>query len=207
METVNLQPTLELTGTPPVGFSELLGCNFKAIMADPPWDYGCKSPRAPDRPGRDRGENPGSVNHYYQTMKLDEICAIPVADMAAKDACLFLWATVPLLPEAFEVMKAWGFKYKTKISWHKLNAKGMGFWFRGCHEELLLGVRGDVRAFQSSQKNLIQTNRGRHSAKPDQFYELVEKVCQPPLLELFGRRKRPGWTVFGNEVEGDLLAP
>jgi N6-adenosine-specific RNA methylase IME4 len=132
---------------------------------------------------------------------------MPVAEMAAQDSTLWLWATVPLLPEAFAVMKAWGYRYKTMLTWHKVNGHGMGYWFRGHTEHVLLGVRGDVKAFRSKRRNLIENNVGRHSAKPDQIHEIIEELCQPPLLELFARRKRIGWTTWGNAVEGDLFAP
>jgi N6-adenosine-specific RNA methylase IME4 len=176
------------------------------VLADPPWAYESNGAPASARPSLERGEKPHSVEHYYGTMTAEQIAAMPVAEMAAPDSVLFLWATVPLLPEAFMVMKAWGYRYKTMLTWHKLNGKGMGYWFRGVTEHLLLGVRGNVKAFRSLQRNLIECKVGRHSAKPDQFHELIEKVCAPPYLELFSRRARPGWSHFGNQVEHDLFS-
>ncbi len=187
------------------GSSGLVGAGgaYRAILADPPWDYGCTSPTGNQTIGK-----PGAcgVGYYYPTMKLAEICAMPVAEMAAPESCLFLWATVPLLPEAFEVMKAWGYRYKTMLTWNKVNGHGMGYWFRGHTEHLLLGIRGDVKAFRSRRRNLIDCKVGRHSAKPEQFHEIVEEVCQPPYLELFSRRARKGWSHFGNDVEHDLFS-
>jgi len=195
--------------TPSAGSELHLGVGgvFRCILADPPWSYEAKTPPVPElRPCQIRGATPAHVSHYYDTMSVEEICAMPLADMAAPDSVLFLWATVPLLPEAFMVMKAWGYRYKTMLTWHKLNGKGMGYWCRGVTEHLLLGVRGNVKAFRSLQRNLIECKVGRHSAKPDQFHELIEKVCAPPYLELFSRRARPGWSHFGNQVERDLFS-
>ena len=177
-----------------------------AVLADPPWDYGCKAPTERQQPCVLRGEHPASVNHYYATMKLAEIKAMPVAEMAAPDSVLFLWATCPLLPDALEVMKAWGWRYKTMVTWEKTNRDCMGYWFRVATEHLLVGVRGKVKAFRSMRRNILQCARGRHSAKPEQFHEMIEEVCKPPYLELFSRRARKGWSHFGNQVERDLFS-
>lgn len=179
---------------------------FSCVLADPPWSYGCKAPTESPRPHLDRGEQHGSADHYYPTMGLGEIKALPVREISANDSVCFMWATVPLLPSAFEVMDAWGFKYKTMLTWHKINSKGMGYWFRGYTEHLLLGVRGNVKAFRSLQHNLVESKVGRHSEKPERFHEIIESVTTGPRIELFARRKRAGWCVWGNEIEADLLS-
>lgn len=174
------------------------------ILADPPWDYGCKQPTERPRPCVMRGEHPGSATHYYDTIKLADLKAMPIADLAAADSVLFLWATVPLLPEAFEVMKAWGWKYKTILTWHKTNLDCMGYWFRVCTEHLLVGVRGNVKAFRSMERTLMASPRRKHSQKPEIAYNLIEAVSEEPRLELFARTKRVGWRVWGNEVQSDI---
>ena len=180
---------------------------FPCIVADPPWNYGCKQPTERPRPCVLRGEHPASVNHYYETMKLPAIKAMPVAELSAEASVLFLWGTTPMLPEAFDVMKAWGWKYKTMVTWHKTNRDCMGYWFRVCTEHLLVGVRGDVKAFRSMERTLLETPRGKHSQKPDAAYRLIESVMPEPRLELFARSKRPGWHSWGNEVESDIIMP
>jgi N6-adenosine-specific RNA methylase IME4 len=189
-------------------FSDLRGRKFGCILADPPWSYASDSVTVPMRPWVERGEKLQSVNAYYDTMPLAEIMAMPVREISEPDAVLFLWATVPLMPEAFRVMEAWGYKYKTMLTWEKENGKGMGYWFRGVTEHVLFGVRGNVKAFRSPVKNLLRNKVGRHSAKPQQFHEIIESVTpQMERVELFGRYARANWTTWGNQVERDLLSP
>ena len=166
---------------------------YMTILADPPWEYGAKQPTERPRPCVLRGEHPASVTHYYKTMKLDAIKALPIASLAAADSVLFLWATVPLLPQSFEVMRAWGWKYKTMLTWHKTNRDCMGYWFRVCTEHLLVGVRGEVKAFKSMQRTLFESPRSKHSKKPEASYSIIELVTPEPRLELFAREKRAGW--------------
>jgi N6-adenosine-specific RNA methylase IME4 len=127
----------------------------------------------------------------------------------ADDAVLFIWTTNPMLPDAFAVIDAWGFKYKTCLTWHKLRCKGMGYWFRGHTEHLLLAVRGNVKAFRSQHHNILALPVHKHSEKPLRFVEIVEEVTagMAPRLEMFGRMARPGWEMFGNQVRvPDLLS-
>ena len=187
-------------------FGDLVGRDFGCVLADPPWAYDCTDPTC--SPGGSVTGYSGGVNLYYDTMTAKQIAEMPVQTIAAKDSVLFLWATVPLLPEAFSVMAAWGYKYKTMLTWEKENGKGMGYWFRGVTEHCLLGVRGNVKAFRSPVKNLIRNKVGRHSAKPQQIHDIIESVT-PDMkrVELFSRLHRTGWTVWGNQVERDLLSP
>ena len=141
----------------------------------------------------------------YPTMTLDEICNLDVKSISSKDSCLFLWGTVPLLPEAFEVMKSWGFKYKTMITWRKIMSLGMGYWLRGQCEHLLLGIRGSVEPFRLQEPNFIQCNVLKHSRKPEEVRNRIVKLFGDiPRIELFAREKTPGWDVWGNEVESDI---
>ena len=147
----------------------------------------------------------------YPTMSVDEISALPIKDIASKNSVLFMWATVPLMPEAFQVMKAWGYKYKTMITWRKIMSLGMGYWFRGQCEHLLLGVRGQVKAFRLQEPNFIQAKVLAHSEKPEEFRKLIEratsKMPSRNAVEVFARRRVTGWDVFGNQVEGSIRLP
>lgn len=147
--------------------------------------------------------NSGSASKY-PTMALESIKNLRVSDIAHKDSVCFLWATVPLLPEAMEVLKAWGYKYKTALFWRKIMSLGMGFWFRGQMEILLMGVRGKIKAFRIQRVNFIQAKVRKHSQKPDEFRELIEITGLSPKIELFARQKREGWDVWGNEVDSDI---
>jgi N6-adenosine-specific RNA methylase IME4 len=177
---------------------------YDIIYADPPWAY---------RNKKTGGSMVSGAEAKYPTMSVGEICALPIKDIASKNSVLFLWATVPLMPEAFQVMQAWGYKYKTMITWRKIMSLGMGYWFRGQCEHLLLGVRGQVKAFRLQEPNFIQAKVLRHSQKPDEFRLLVErataKMSSQNRIELFSRCQAQGWDVFGNEVEGSirLLTP
>jgi len=169
---------------------------YKLIYADPPWTYENK------RLGREL--NAGAAAHY-DTMSLDELKALPIEQIKDKDCVIFLWCVVPQLPEAFELLKAWGFKYKTMLTWHKLPGNrtqaGLGYWFRGYTEHILFGIRGDVRAFKCQKHNIItQANLG-HSKKPHAFRQLIEYATNnlKPRIELFARTKVHGWDVWGND--------
>jgi len=169
---------------------------YQIIYADPPWSYKNK---------RTGGTMQSGAANKYSTMSVGDICALPVSDISDRNSVLFLWATVPLLPEALEVMKAWGFKYKTMLTWRKIMSLGMGFWFRGQTEHLLLGVRGKVKAFRIQKPNFVQCKVGRHSQKPQEFRDLIEMASLQPRIELFAREKTDGWDVWGNEVDSDIL--
>ena len=167
---------------------------YAVIYADPPWSYRNKNAG---------GSLKSGASYKYSTMSFDEICSFPIHKIRADNSVLFLWVTVPLLPEGFIVMDAWGFKYKTMLTWVKTNRLGMGFWFRGQTEHLLLGIRGNVRAFRSQEPNVIQCKPEEHSKKPDVFRTLIERATvnvEGNRIELFARQRTPGWDVWGNEV-------
>ena len=178
------------------GFKKLIvNKKYQVIYADPPWSYKNK---------KTGGSMISGAEAKYPTMTVEEICALDIP--AEKDAVLFLWATVPLLPEAFKVMEAWGFKYKTMLTWRKIMSLGMGYWYRGQCEHLLFGVRGKVKAFRVQKANFIQSKAGKHSEKPIEFRRLIEEstLHLPNKLEMFARSENEGWDVFGNEVNNSI---
>jgi N6-adenosine-specific RNA methylase IME4 len=163
---------------------------YGVIYADPPWRYDTVP----------MGDVARQNEQHYPTMALADIKAIKVP--AADDCVLFLWATVPLLPEAIEVMKAWGFTYKSSSTWLKDKA-GLGYWVRGVVEHLLIGRRGDVPAPSPGDQfpGFMAAPRGRHSEKPECFAEEIEALFpNVPKLEMFAREVRVGWDAWGNEV-------
>lgn len=170
---------------------------FRAILADPPWRFELRS---------DKGEAK-SAQAQYACMSVGEIMTLPVEALAARNAALFLWATFPLLPEALQTMRAWGFEYKTGAAWAKQSktgrklAFGTGYLFRSAAELLLVGTRGDPQATSRSVRNLILAPVREHSRKPDQAHDMVEQLFAGPYVELFARQRRPGWQSWGNETE------
>ena len=166
---------------------------YGVIYADPPWRY--------DSPAM--GDVARLNEQHYPSMPLEEIKALPVP--AAADAVLFLWATMPRLPFAIEVMAAWGFGYRSAIVWIKDKA-GTGYWSRGQCELLMIGRRGDIPAPSPGEQlpPFIEAPRRRHSEKPDIFAEHIERLFpNVPKLEMFARAARPGWSVWGNEVSSN----
>lgn len=166
---------------------------YKLVYADPPWQY--------DNITTGRNNTSGAANKY-KTMPLSEICDLPIQDIINKEATLFLWITTPLLPNGFEVIDAWGFKYKTAIYWHKIMSQGLGNWFRGQVEVLLVGVRGKLKPFHCQKANFLQTKIRKHSQKPQEIYGLLESLDMNPKIELFAREQRQGWDAWGDELSG-----
>jgi N6-adenosine-specific RNA methylase IME4/ParB-like chromosome segregation protein Spo0J len=165
---------------------------FPVIYADPPWRYDHQTT-----------ENRRTENHY-PTLPLAEIFALPVAEIATPDSVLFLWATMPLLPEALQVIDAWGFRYRTGLVWVK-DKIGMGFWARMRHELLLIAVRGQMPTplERARPDSVIEAPRTTHSTKPRVVYDYIEQMF-PELkrVELFARERRDGWAAWGNEAHG-----
>jgi N6-adenosine-specific RNA methylase IME4 len=176
---------------------------FATILADPPWQFSNKTGKvAPEHRRLSR----------YGTMKLDAIAAMPVAEIAAERAHLYLWCPNALLPEGLAVMKAWGFSYKSNIVWHKVrkdggsDGRGVGFYFRNVTELILFGVRGkNARTLAPGRRqvNLLATRKREHSRKPDEQYEIIEACSKGPYLELFARGTRKGWATWGNQADDD----
>jgi N6-adenosine-specific RNA methylase IME4 len=183
--------------------SSLGGRKFQTIMADPPWRFTNRTGKmAPEHKRLNR----------YETMTLADICALPVSEVAQEPAHLYMWVPNALLPEGLEVMKAWGFHYKSNIIWHKIrkdggsDGRGVGFYFRNVTEVLLFGTRGKgarTLAPGRRQVNMMETRKREHSRKPDEQYDLIEACSRGPFLELFARGTRPGWTYWGNQANED----
>lgn len=154
----------------------------------------------------------GAADRHYPTMTMDELCALPVADLAARDSALFMWATFPKLPEALQLMKAWGFTYRSvAFVWLKKNKKadswfqGLGFWTRGNAEICLLATRGHPKRQAANIHQFIISPIESHSKKPDEAREkIVALMGDLPRVELFARQIPPGWDVWGNEVASTL---
>ena len=163
---------------------------YKLVYADPPWQYDNKTT------GRN---NISGAASKYDTMPIEDICSYPLPELAIKSA-LFLWCTTPLMPYGFKVMEAWGFKYKTAIYWRKIMSQGMGNYFRGQVEVLLVGTRGKLTPFHCQKANFLQTKVGKHSQKPREIYGLLESLDLNPKIELFARERRQGWDAWGNEL-------
>lgn len=189
-----------------------LRSDYHVITADPPWKY---QKRPGLRQAIERGPGRGgTAEQHYPTMTNEEIAALPVGDLAAHDAHLFLWVTNPgmfggrfssITPK--QIAEAWGFQYQTLLTWVKTTKAGspmgggMGWYFRGCTEHVLYATRGKASIPPHKRlPNVILAPRGRHSAKPIEFVRLVEAVTDGPRLELFAREVQPGWDAWGNEV-------
>ena len=179
---------------------------YQIIYADPPWSY------------QDTQKSGGTAffgaSVRYNTMKNKDILSLPISELADKDSVLFMWATSPLLPEALETIKAWGFKFKTiAFVWNKqtknnINISNMGRWTMGNVEIVLLGVKGKPKRIIKNIKQLVIAERKRHSEKPQEVRDrIVSLMGDLPRIELFARQKTEGWDVWGNEVESDITFP
>ena len=143
----------------------------------------------------------------YPTMTLEEILELPVGRFAAANSHLYLWVPNALIAEGLEVMKRWGFTYKTNLVWYKIrkdhgpDGRGVGFYFRNVTELVLFGIRGNMRTLPPGRRqvNLLSSRKREHSRKPDQSYDLIEACSPGPYLELFARHPRRGWYQWGNE--------
>lgn len=185
-------------------FEQFIGNKkYKTIYADPPWQFSNRTGKmAPEHKRLNR----------YSTMKLEDIKKLPVQE-AADDKChLYLWVPNALLPQGLEVMKAWGFEYKTNIIWEKVrkdgmpDGRGVGFYFRNVTEILLFGIKGDNnRTLQAgrSQVNLVRSIKREHSRKPDEIITLIESCSSGPYLEIFARGERENWAMWGDQATED----
>lgn len=169
---------------------------YDLIMADPPWHYEMRS---------EKGEGKSPQSHY-QTMSLDEIKTLPVEMLAAPNCLLWLWAVGPMLPQALEVIDAWGFAYKTQGEWAKMtkNGKqhfGTGYILRNAGEPFLIATRGAPKTTRSVRSVIMAPVR-EHSRKPDEAFADAEKLMpQARRLELFSRQRRSNWDTWGNEAD------
>ena len=179
---------------------------YATILADPPWQF-------QNRTGKMAPEHKRLLR--YPTLELQEIMQLPVTRLAAAQSHLYLWVPNALLMEGLEVLRAWGFAYKTNLVWYKIrkdggpDGRGVGFYFRNVTELVLFGVRGSMRTLQPgrTQVNLFSTRKREHSRKPDELYPMIEACSPGPYLELFARFRRNGWDQWGNEdVEENSLS-
>jgi N6-adenosine-specific RNA methylase IME4 len=188
--------------------------HFKAIYADPPWRWESwgkyRGPRSGLAPKGDR-----SADKHYDTAETTDIAALPVADLAAPDCVLFMWATWPMIDHALALIEAWGFEYKTcAFCWTKADARQMqmfdesitadmllGYWTRANSEPCLLATRGKPKRLNADVRQAIIEPRREHSRKPDCVPSRIERLVDGPYLELFARTQRPGWTVWGNQTD------
>lgn len=204
LEQSGYEPSQLITDGP---FAGLVRNGYKVILADPPWNYKTFSEKGEKR----------SAEIHYNTMKLADIAALPVKDLAAPDCVLFMWTTDVHLEQSFEVIRGWGFKFKTVgLYWVKTNKDGtpftgMGYWTRANPEQCLfatgeedaqclLATRGRPKRVAKNVPRLIQAPRREHSRKPDETHERIEALVDGPYLELFARESRPGWTTWGNQA-------
>jgi N6-adenosine-specific RNA methylase IME4 len=178
-----------------VGDNHCEGVKYGAILADPPWHWKARSPK---------GEGRSAKNHYdVMDAAALEAMTIPAAD----DCALFMWAIDPMLPQALELIKAWGFTYKTvAFTWAKINKTGKdpiggGYWTRANPEMCLLATRGKPKRLNADVRQLLMAPRREHSRKPDEACGRIERLVGGPYLEIFARQTRPGWDSWGNEVK------
>ena len=176
---------------------------FRTILADPPWQFQNRTGKmAPEHKRLNR----------YPTMKIEDIMNMPVPEITDEKAHLYLWVPNALLPAGLEVLKAWGFEYKTNIIWEKVrkdgfpDGRGVGFYFRNVTEMLLFGIKGDnnrTLAPARTQVNLVRSMKREHSRKPDEIYPVIESCSPGPFIELFARGHRDNWVLWGNQANQD----
>jgi len=186
--------------------------HYGAILADPPWRFVNWG---------DTSKGEGIASDHYSILDTPDIAALPVGELAAKDCVLFLWACWPTLLDALAVIEAWGFKYKTcGFCWTKGHAQqlemfqdhhqtymGLGYWTRANTEPCLLATRGKPSRVNSDVRQAIIAPRREHSRKPDGVHKRIERLVAGPYLELFARRRQPGWDCWGNEVDKFVPPP
>lgn len=162
---------------------------YRTILADPPWDIQQKGARG--------------ASQHYGLMSLEQIKAMPIADLAADDAHLWLWVTNATLRQGYDVAEAWGFTVRSPLTWVKFRL-GLGNYLRNSTEHLLFGTKGNAPVQYRSQPTWIQAPVQDHSHKPEEQYALIERISPRPRLELFARRPQPGWHAWGNEIDSHL---
>lgn len=209
-------------------FGDLVPLRYGAILADPPWHFTTWSvkgrDRNPDAPMTRNESRQNRPERHYATMTLEDIAALPVGDLAARDCLLFLWAVDPMIPQALDIGRAWGFEYKTvAFYWaklrregsvrhllhdepaHKLFPIGTGYWTRANPECCLLFARGKPKRLSANVRKLIVSPRREHSRKPDEARERIQALVDGPYAELFARERAPGWDAWGNQVSEGIV--
>lgn len=194
-------------------FDELPKNHYRAILADPPWQF---DNLWGGRPNKTAAGYPSRwVDNHYDTMHADDISSLPVGEIAADDCVLFIWTCWPILEKVFPVIEAWGFKYKTcAFNWTKAHAgqiemfqddieafMGLGYWTRANTEPCLLATRGKPKRLNADVRQAIIAPKRQHSRKPEGVHGRIERLVAGPYLELFARQRRPGWDAWGNETD------
>jgi N6-adenosine-specific RNA methylase IME4 len=175
------------------------GSRFGTIYADPPWLYDNQATRA-------------ATSNHYSGMTVKQLRELPIRELAAPDAHLHMWTTNAFLFEGFTILDAWGFEFLSASVWLKPQM-GLGNYWRNSHEFMLTAIRGGAQRFIDHSKmswqdgRAIKAARGRHSAKPEQMRNMIERASPGPFLELFGRRHADRWCVWGNQIADGLAAP
>ena len=168
------------------------GRQYGTIYADPPWLYANQGTRA-------------ATSNHYGGMTVEEICGLPIKDLALPDAHLHLWTTNGFLFECPKIFDAWGFEFRSTLVWIKTQM-GIGNYWRNSHEILLTAVRGNAKRFNDhAMRSWFECSRGKHSAKPEQVRTMIERASPGPYIELFGRFPSAGWTVWGNQIQDELV--
>lgn len=198
---------------------------FGTAIVDPPWSYGRTKTRGGVRADGSEYTLHGYSSEHYEPMSHTDLVELSIGDLV--DGLLLLWTTGPFIPDALGLVSAWGFEYVTTAYWHKASrapeghllgdpvhgfafphkpAYGVGYWLRGDTEPILIAKKKGSRSYRTKERATFVTRTGDHSAKPDVLHEWVERYIQPtqqmPLLEVFARRSRPGWTCVGGEAPG-----
>ncbi|HEY7492013.1 MAG TPA: MT-A70 family methyltransferase [Candidatus Tectomicrobia bacterium] len=193
---------MEENCVPPTAADDLFASGlsgFGTVLADPPWRFANRTGKmAPEHRRLSR----------YATMTQQEIGSLPVAQLVLPRSHLYLWVPNALILEGLEVMRCWGFTYKTNLVWYKVrrdggpDRRGVGFYFRNVTELVLFGTRGTLRTLAPGrrQENILVSRKREHSRKPDELYAIIEQCSPGPYLELFARQARPGWRQWGNET-------
>ena len=207
-------------------FAPLPSGPFSTIVADPPWDYSRKLSRggtsgySPLHPSR--GGNRGAANHY-STLTIEQLKELPVQSVAADQAHLYLWTTSSFVVEAHSLAESWGFSPKVLVPWIKtkkrskadvINADGdlyagvrmgMGLYIRHCAEFILFCVRGNAPTSRNDVLGVLFAPQGKHSEKPREAFDLIERLSSSPRLELFARAPRDGYAVWGDQADGSAV--
>lgn len=165
---------------------------YKTILADPPWQRNQTGVRGASR--------------HYPLMPLERIKAMPVAELAEDNAHLYMWTPNNIIPEALQVVKAWGFTYRNMLVWGKPKL-GLGVYIRTSHESCIFATRGKAPVKFHAQPSFMFCAQQDHSHKPEEQFAIIQRLSDGPYLELFARRRMPGWDVWGNEIDSDIIIP
>lgn len=169
---------------------------YRTIMADPAWGV-------PSQRGKNSTR---SAESHYELMSLDRIKAMPVTNLCEEQSFLFLWIPNALLQEGLDVIKAWGFVFRSPMYWIKPRL-GLGNYIRNASETCLFATRNGARVKFHGQPNWLFAPQQEHSHKPEEQFAIIERLCDGPYLELFARRRQPGWDCWGNEIDSDIIIP